>query len=87
MPDLVVFVTVLKIGLVVLGGTGTYLVAGAIWHAVPSIVLGGLMVVVALVAPFFGYPNHYLFLSIAGGAVFIGGAIAVARFARGGAND
>jgi hypothetical protein len=62
-----------------------YLVAGAIWHAVPSIVMGGLMVVVALIAPFFGYPNHYLFLSIAGGAVFIVGAIAVARFARGGA--
>lgn len=62
-----------------------YLVAGAIWHAVPSIVLGALMVVVSLVAPFFGYPNHYLFLSIAGGAVFLGGAIAVARFARGGA--
>ena len=64
-----------------------YLVAGAIWHAVPSIVMGALMVVVALVAPFFGYPNHYSFLSIAGGAVFIVGAIAVARFARGGATD
>ncbi len=64
-----------------------YLVAGAIWHAVPSIVMGGLMVVVALVAPFFGYPNHYLFLAVAGSAVFLGGAIAVARFARGGAND
>jgi hypothetical protein len=61
-----------------------YLVAGAIWHAVPSIVMGGLMVIVALIAPFFGYPNHYLFLSIAGGAVFLVGAIAVARFARGG---
>jgi hypothetical protein len=63
-----------------------HLVAGAIWRAVPSIVMGGLMVAVALVSPFFGYPNHYLFLSIAGGAVFIVGAVAVVRFARGGAS-
>ena len=61
-----------------------YLVAGAIWHAVPSIVMGGLMVVVALIAPFFGYPNHYLFLAVAGGAVFLVGGASVARFARGG---
>ena len=61
-----------------------YLVAGAIWHAVPSIVMGGAMAVVAVVAPFFGYPNHYLFLALAGSAVFLAGAVFVARFARAG---
>jgi len=60
-----------------------YLMAGAIWHAVPSIVLGGLLLVVALAAPFFGYPNHYLFFAIAGGAVFLGGAVSVALYSRG----
>jgi len=60
-----------------------YLMAGAIWHAVPSIVLGGLLLAVALIAPFFGYPHHYLFFAIAGGAVFLGGAVSVALYSRG----
>lgn len=60
-----------------------YLMAGAIWHTVPTIVLGGAVLVVSLVAPFFGYPHHYLFFAVAGGAVFFGGAIALARYTRG----
>ena len=59
------------------------LVAGAIWHAVPSVVMGAAFLVVSLVAPFFGYPNHYLFFAIAGGAVFLAGALSVALYARG----
>jgi len=61
----------------------TYLFAGAIWRAVPAVVMGGLLLVVALVAPFFGYPNNYLFFAFAGGAVFLGGALSVALYSRG----
>lgn len=61
-----------------------YLIAGAIWHAVPSIVMGGGILIVSLVAPFFGYPTHYLVFAIAGGAVFFGGAISTALYTRGG---
>jgi hypothetical protein len=61
-----------------------YLVAGAIWHAIPSIVMGGAILVVSLVAPFLGYPNHYLVFAIAGGGVFFGGAISTALYTRGG---
>jgi hypothetical protein len=60
----------------------TFLFAGAIWRAVPSVVMGGLLLAVALIAPFFGYPNNYLFFAIAGGAVFLGGALSVALYSR-----
>ncbi len=49
-----------------------YLVAGAIWRAVPSIVLGGMLVVIAVVAPFFGTPGLYLFYALGGGGAFLG---------------
>ncbi|WP_349428008.1 hypothetical protein [Microbacterium sp. LWS13-1.2] len=52
-----------------------YFVGGGIWHAKPLLWLGGWIVVVALVAPFFGYPTHYLVFSIAGGGVFLVGAL------------
>ena len=61
----------------------TYLFAGAIWRAVPAVVMGGLLLVVALIEPFFGYPNNYLFFAFAGGAVFLGGALSVALYSRG----
>jgi hypothetical protein len=48
-----------------------YLLAGAIWHAVPSVVQGGVIVLVALVAAFLPYPWHFLFLAIAGGGSFL----------------
>jgi hypothetical protein len=48
-----------------------YLVAGAIWHGVPMIVLGGWVILVALVSPFFGYPTHYLIFAIGGGGGFL----------------
>ena len=60
-----------------------YLIAGAIWHGVPTVVMGALLLVVALVAPFFGYPNHYLVFATAGGGVFLGGALSLALFTRG----
>jgi len=52
-----------------------YMIAGAIWHAVPSFVAGIWLIAIAAAAPFFGYPNHYLFLALAGGIAFIGLAI------------
>jgi len=48
-----------------------YIVAAAIWHAVPSLIAGCWLVVIAVAAPFFGYPNHYLFLALAGGLSFL----------------
>lgn len=55
-----------------------YLIAGAIWQAVPCVILGAYTVVIAVIAPFLGYPNHYLFLAIAGGGGFI--ALGVVSF-------
>ena len=54
-----------------------YFQAGVIWHAWSSIITGGWLVVVAAVAPFYGYPGNYLVLSIAGGGAFIVLAIVV----------
>ncbi|MBB5842197.1 hypothetical protein HD599_000520 [Conyzicola lurida] len=48
-----------------------YIIAAAIWHAIPSLIGGCWLVVIAVVAPFFGYPHHYLFLAVAGGVAFI----------------
>jgi len=48
-----------------------YIVAAAIWHAVPSLIAGCWLVIIAVVAPFFGYPGHYLFLALAGGLSFL----------------
>jgi hypothetical protein len=57
-----------------------YMISGAIWHVVPPFVAGIWLVVIAAVAPFFGYPHHYLFLALAGGLAFIG--LAVGSFVR-----
>lgn len=60
-----------------------YLVAGALWRAVPSIVLGGIVIVVAVAAPFFGSPHNNLFFAIAGGGAFLGfGLVARLRMRR-----
>lgn len=56
------------------------LVAGAIWHAVPSIILGVWTVLVAVIAPFFGYPTHYLVLALAGGLGYL--ALGIAMYVR-----
>jgi hypothetical protein len=48
-----------------------YIIAAAIWHAIPSLIGGCWLVVIAVAAPFFGYPGHYLFLALAGGFAFI----------------
>ena len=42
-----------------------YLLAGGIWHSVSSVVVGGWIVLVAVIAPWFGYPTHFLVFAIA----------------------
>ncbi len=59
-----------------------YILAGAIWHAVPAIVMGGCIVLISAVGPFFGYPTHYLVYSITGGGVFLVGTVVTAVYVR-----
>ena len=55
-----------------------YVVSGAMWRAVPALILGIWTVIIGLIAPFLGYPTHYLFLAIAGGLGLI--VLAIAAF-------
>ena len=59
-----------------------FMISGAIWHAVPALICGIWLVVVAVIAPFFGYPNHYLFLSLAGGGAFLALALGAEVYSR-----
>jgi len=59
-----------------------YLAAGAIWHAVPAVVTGGLLILVAIIAPFIPAPWHYLFFAVAGGGVFLGLSVVTLRWTR-----
>lgn len=59
-----------------------YILAGAIWHAVPAIAMGGGIVLIAAIGPFFGYPTHYLVYAIAGGGMFIAGTVVTAVYSR-----
>jgi hypothetical protein len=60
-----------------------YILAGAIWRAVPSLVGGVWLVVVAVAAAFIPYPNHYLFFALAGGLGFLPlSAVSVFRLRR-----
>lgn len=61
-----------------------YFVAGGIWQNWGSIVMGCWIVLVACVAPYFGYPTHYLVFAIAGGGVFLAAAVFTAFWAYGG---
>jgi hypothetical protein len=59
-----------------------YVIAGAIWHAVPAIVMGGCIVLIAAVGSFFGYPTHYLVYATTGGGVFLVGTVVTAIYSR-----
>ena len=61
-----------------------YVIAGGIWHQKGAVALGAVVVLVACVAPFFGYPTHYLFFAIVGGGVFLIATIASAVWIRSG---
>ena len=56
-PDVVVFVTVVKIGLIVLGGTGTYLVARSYGARAPFALVGGLVVGLSSQSVFIDWPS------------------------------
>lgn len=55
-----------------------YVISGAMWRAIPALILGLWTILVGLAAPFFGYPTHYLVLSIAGGVGLL--VLAIASF-------
>jgi hypothetical protein len=59
-----------------------FMVSGAIWHAIPALISGIWLVIVAVVAPFFSSPGHLLFLAIAGGGAFLVLAIASEIYSR-----
>lgn len=56
-PDLVVFVTVLKVVLIVVGGTGTYVLARDYGARVPFAVVGGLVVGLTAQSVFSDWPS------------------------------
>lgn len=55
-----------------------YALAGGIWRIPAAVWLGAWVVVVAVVAPFVGYPHHYAVFALAGGGVFLLAAIVTA---------
>ena len=60
-----------------------FLFSAALYRAKLMIYLGSWIVLIAVVSPFFGYPNHYLFLAIAGGGALLVMSIVVARYTAG----
>lgn len=59
-----------------------FFMAGVLWRAKTSLVVGSWLVLVAIVSPYLGYPGNYLLLGIAGGGGFIVLAIVTAVRAR-----
>ncbi len=55
-----------------------YILSAALWRAVPMLFLGVWTLIVAVVAPFFGTPTHYLVLALGGGIGFL--ALGIASF-------
>jgi len=47
-----------------------YMVAGAIWHAFPPVLMGVVIILIAAASTFFPFPSHFLFLALAGGGAF-----------------
>ncbi|HCS62332.1 MAG TPA: hypothetical protein DIW46_13215 [Microbacterium sp.] len=48
-----------------------YVMAAAIWRAIPMLILGGWAILVSVLAPFAGYPAQYLVYALAGGGGFL----------------
>jgi len=57
-----------------------FFVSAALYQAKPMVFIGGWIVLIAVIAPFFGYPNHYLFLAIAGGGALLVMSVVVAVY-------
>ena len=52
-----------------------YIMSAALWRAVPMLILGLWTVMVAVAAPFFGTPTHYLVLALGCGLGFLALAV------------
>lgn len=48
-----------------------YIMAALLWRAAPMLILGAWSIVLAAVAPFAGYPTHYLIFAFGGGGGFL----------------
>jgi len=48
-----------------------YVMAAAIWKAIPMLILGGWSILVSVLAPFAGYPTQHLVYALAGGGGFL----------------
>jgi hypothetical protein len=48
-----------------------FIVGAAIWQAMPMLLVGIWTTLVSVIAPFLGYPTHYLGLAIGGGLGFV----------------
>lgn len=48
-----------------------YVMAAAIWRAVPMLILGGWSILVSALAPFAGVPTQYLVFALAGGGGYL----------------
>ena len=59
-----------------------HIVAGAIWHAVPSVVEGGVLVVVAVAAALVPAPHNLLVIAVVGGGSFFASAVVARRYLR-----
>ena len=60
-----------------------YVVAGGIWRNWQSIAMGLWFVVLSWIAPFFGGPEHLLVFALAGGGMFLAGALYVGLWTTG----
>ena len=52
-----------------------YVMAAAIWHAIPMLILGSWSILVSALAPFAGDPAQYLVYALAGGGGFLAVAL------------
>lgn len=52
-----------------------YVMAAAIWKAIPMLILGGWSILVSVLAPFAGYPAQFLVYALAGGGGFLAVAL------------
>ncbi|CAN5605184.1 hypothetical protein BH10ACT7_BH10ACT7_14790 [soil metagenome] len=60
-----------------------YITAGAIWQAVPCVVVGAVIVVIGALSTFMPAPWHFLFLAIAAGGSFLVLSVVALRWSRG----
>lgn len=60
-----------------------YIAAGAIWQAMPCVVVGAVIVAVGALSTFVPAPWHFLFLAVAAGGSFLVLSVVALRWSRG----